>query len=47
MSLGGQERSDPGNQVGDDERSDPSAGAHPTVFVGTLAHLMTVDERVN
>jgi hypothetical protein len=47
MSLGGQERSDPGNQVGNDERSDPSAGAHPTVFVGTLAHLMTVDERVN
>jgi hypothetical protein len=24
-----------------------STGAHPTVFVGTLAHLMTVDERVN
>jgi hypothetical protein len=23
------------------------AGAYPTVFVGTLAHLMTVDERVN
>jgi hypothetical protein len=22
-------------------------GAHPTVFVGTLAHLMTVDERVS
>jgi hypothetical protein len=33
--------------LGDDEQSDPSAGAFPTVFVGTLAHLMTVDERVN
>jgi hypothetical protein len=22
-------------------------GAHPTVFVGTLAHLMAVDEQVN
>jgi hypothetical protein len=48
MSLGGQERSDPGYLVGGQERSDPSTGAHPTtVFVGTLAHLMTVDERVN
>jgi hypothetical protein len=37
MSLGRQERSDP----------DPSLGAYPTVFVGTLAHLMTVAERVN
>jgi hypothetical protein len=37
MSLGGQERS----------ASDPNLGAYPTVFVGTLAHLMTVAERVN
>jgi hypothetical protein len=47
MSLGGRERSDPGNHFGDDGPSDPSTGAYPTVFVGTLAHLMTVDERVN
>jgi hypothetical protein len=33
--------------LGDDGPSDPSIGAYPTVFVGTLAHLMTVDERVN
>jgi hypothetical protein len=26
---------------------DDGTGAYPTVFVGTLAHLMTVDERVN
>jgi hypothetical protein len=48
-------RSDPGNLVGGQstqarlQRSelDTSVGAYPTVFVGTLAHLMTVDERVN
>lgn len=34
---------------GDDATSEPdtSIGAYPTVFVGTLAHLMAVDERVN
>jgi hypothetical protein len=33
--------------LGGDEPGDPNVGAYPTVFVGTLAHLMTVDERVN
>ena len=40
MSLGEQERSDSGERLGE-------PGAYPTVFVGTLAHLMAVDERVN
>ena len=42
MSLGGQERSDSGIVLG---RLEP--GAHPTVFVGTLAHMMAVDGQVN
>jgi hypothetical protein len=33
---------DTGGHDGED-----GTGAHPTVFVGTLAHLMTVDERVS
>jgi hypothetical protein len=53
MQLGGQERSDPGNQLGGQseqarlQRSDPGPGPYPTVFVGKLAHLMSVDERVS
>ncbi|MDT5326410.1 MAG: hypothetical protein QOF25_3562 [Mycobacterium sp.] len=42
MSLGGQERSDSGIVTRGQE-----PGAHPTVFVGTLAHLMAVDERAS
>jgi hypothetical protein len=43
MSLGGQ------SEQARLQRSDPDAslGAFPTVFVGKLAHLMTVAERVN
>ena len=40
MSLGGESEQARCEQ-------DASLGAYPTVFVGTLAHLMTVAERVN
>jgi hypothetical protein len=50
MSFGGQERSDPGfagSQERDRGTTSAGLGAHPTVFVGKLAHLMAVNEEVH